>query len=218
MIQDIDFSALRNAMVAHQLQGRGVCSPLVIEAMRRVPREALVPDSERARAYEDGTLAIGSGQNISQPSSVAQMAEALDLRGGERVLDIGTGSGYGAAVLACMASRVYSIERIPELAERAARILADQGFDNVTVHCGDGTLGWPEQAPFEGIVVAAGAPAVPAALQQQLAVGGHLVIPVGSVQGVQSLLRVTRVSEQAFETRDLGGVRFVPLLGEQGWS
>ena len=218
MIQDIDFSALRNAMVTHQLQGRGVCSPLVIEAMRRVPREAFVPDSERTRAYEDGPLAIGSGQTISQPYIVALMAEALDLRGGERVLDIGTGSGYGAAVLACLASRVYSIERIPELAERAARILADQGFDNVTVHCGDGTLGWPEQAPFEGIVVAAGAPAVPAALQQQLAVGGHLVIPVGSGQGVQSLLRITRVSEQAFETRDLGGVRFVPLLGEQGWS
>lgn len=218
MIQDIDFSALRNAMVTHQLQSRGIDSPLVTEAMRRVPREAFVPDSERARAYEDGPLGIGAGQTISQPYIVALMADALDLQGGERVLDIGTGSGYGAAVLACMASRVYSIERIPELAERAKRILTEQGFDNVTVRCGDGTLGWPEQAPFEGIVVAAGAPAVPAALQQQLALGGHLVIPVGAGQGVQSLLRITRVSEQAFETRDLGGVRFVPLLGEQGWS
>jgi protein-L-isoaspartate(D-aspartate) O-methyltransferase len=146
------------------------------------------------------------------------MTEALDLEGGERVLDIGTGSGYAAAVLGCIASEVFSIERVRELADRAARTLAAEGFDNVRVRCGDGTIGWSEHQPFDGIIVAAGAPSVPESLKHQLAVGGHLVIPVGSEHSVQSLERITRLTENEFRTEDLGAVRFVPLIGEQGWS
>jgi len=205
-------------MVDYQIISRGIDDPLVVEAMRRVHREAFVPDSLRDAAYEDGPLPIGAGQTISQPYIVALMTDALELRGGERVLDIGTGSGYAAAVLACIAAEVFGIERIPELAERARKNLAAEGFDNIRVRCGDGTLGWPEEAPFDGITVAAGAPAVPDALKQQLAVGGHLVIPVGSENISQTLMRITRVSEDEFRTENLGGVRFVPLLGEQGWS
>lgn len=205
-------------MVDYQIISRGIDDPLVVEAMRRVHREAFVPDSLRDAAYEDGPLPIGAGQTISQPYIVALMTDALELRGGERVLDIGTGSGYAAAVLACIAAEVFSIERIPELAERARKNLVAEGFDNVRVRCGDGTIGWPEEAPFDGITVAAGAPAVPDALKHQLAVGGHLVIPVGSEHISQSLMRITRVAPDEFRTENLGGVRFVPLLGEQGWS
>ncbi len=205
-------------MVDYQIISRGIDDPLVVEAMRRVHREAFVPDSLRDAAYEDGPLPIGAGQTISQPYIVALMTDALELRGGERVLDIGTGSGYAAAILACIAAEVFGIERIPELAERARKNLVAEGYDNVRVRCGDGTMGWPEEAPFDGITVAAGAPAVPDALKHQLAVGGHLVIPVGSEHISQSLMRVTRVSQDEFRTENLGGVRFVPLLGEQGWS
>ncbi|MGF2733628.1 protein-L-isoaspartate(D-aspartate) O-methyltransferase [Marinobacter sp. DUT-1] len=212
------FISRRESMVDYQIISRGIDDPLVVEAMRRVHREAFVPDSLRDAAYEDGPLPIGAGQTISQPYIVALMTDALELRGGERVLDIGTGSGYAAAVLACIAAEVFGIERIPELAERARKNLAAEGFDNVRVRCGDGTLGWPEEAPFDGITVAAGAPAVPDTLKHQLAVGGHLVIPVGSEHISQTLMRVTRVSADEFRTENLGGVRFVPLLGEQGWS
>ena len=212
------FTPRRESMVDYQIISRGIDDPLVVEAMRRVHREAFVPGSLRDAAYEDGPLPIGAGQTISQPYIVALMTDALELRGGERVLDIGTGSGYAAAVLACIAAEVFSIERIPELAEQARKNLAAEGFDNVRVLCGDGTLGWPEEAPFDGITVAAGAPAVPDALKRQLAIGGHLVIPVGSEHISQTLMRVTRVSEDEFRTDNLGGVRFVPLLGEQGWS
>jgi len=208
----------RESMVDYQIISRGIDDPLVVEAMRRVHREAFVPDSLREAAYEDGPLPIGAGQTISQPYIVALMTDALELRGGERVLDIGTGSGYAAAVLACIAAEVFSIERIPELARQARKNLVAEGFDNVRVRCGDGTLGWPEEAPFDGISVAAGAPAVPDTLKHQLAVGGHLVIPVGSEHISQSLMRVTRVSRDKFRSENLGGVRFVPLLGEQGWS
>ncbi|RBP22256.1 protein-L-isoaspartate(D-aspartate) O-methyltransferase [Marinobacter pelagius] len=212
------FTSRRESMVDYQIISRGIDDPLVVEAMRRVHREAFVPESLRDAAYEDGPLPIGAGQTISQPYIVALMVDALELRGGERVLDIGTGSGYAAAVLACIAAEVFGIERIPELAEQARKNLAAENFDNVRVRCGDGTLGWPEEAPFDGITVAAGAPAVPDALKHQLAVGGHLVIPVGSEHISQTLIRVTRVSEDEFRTENLGGVRFVPLLGEQGWS
>lgn len=212
------FTSRRESMVDYQIISRGIDDPLVVEAMRRVHREAFVPDSLQDAAYEDGPLPIGAGQTISQPYIVALMTDALELRGGDRVLDIGTGSGYAAAVLACIAAEVFGIERIPELAERARKNLAAEGFDNVRVRCGDGTLGWPEEAPFDGITVAAGAPAVPDALKHQLAIGGHLVIPVGSEHISQTLMRVTRVSEDEFRTENLGGVRFVPLLGEQGWS
>ncbi len=205
-------------MVHYQLVARGIESPLVLEAMGRVAREKFVPESMQDCAYDDGPLPIGAGQTISQPYIVALMIEALDLQGGEKVLDIGTGSGYAAAVLACIASEVFSMERVPELAERANRTLVSEGFDNVVVRCGDGTLGWPEHQPFDGIIVAAGAPAVPEALKHQLAAGCHLVIPVGSEHSVQSLQRITRVTENEFRTEDFGAVRFVPLLGEQGWS
>lgn len=218
MTKSDEFESRRASMVDYQLIARGVESPLVLEAMGRVAREKFVPDDVRDSAYEDGPLPIGAGQTISQPYIVALMTEALDLRGGERVLDIGTGSGYAAAVLGCIASEVFSVERVPDLARQAARVLASEGFDNVVVRCGDGTLGWPEHQPFDGIVVAAGAPAVPEALKQQLAVGGHLVIPVGSEHAVQSLKRITRLADNEFRTEDLGAVRFVPLLGEQGWS
>ncbi|MEQ5814304.1 protein-L-isoaspartate(D-aspartate) O-methyltransferase [Marinobacter sp. NFXS11] len=218
MNQDNGFELQRASMVDFQLRARGIESPIVLEAMGRVPREHFIPERMKDCAYDDGPLPIGAGQTISQPYIVALMTEALNLEGGERVLDIGTGSGYAAAVLGCIASEVFSIERVPELADRAARTLAADGFDNVRVRCGDGTIGWPEHQPFDGIIVAAGAPAVPESLKHQLAVGGHLVIPVGSDHSVQSLERITRLTENEFRTEDLGAVRFVPLIGEQGWS
>jgi len=218
MNQDNGFELQRASMVDYQLRARGIGSPLVLEAMGRVPRERFIPERMKDCAYDDGPLPIGAGQTISQPYIVALMTEALDLEGGERVLDIGTGSGYAAAVLGCIASEVFSIERVRELADRAARTLAAEGFDNVRVRCGDGTIGWSEHQPFDGIIVAAGAPSVPDSLKHQLAVGGHLVIPVGSEHSVQSLERITRLTENEFRTEDLGAVRFVPLIGEQGWS
>ena len=176
------------------------------------------PKGYREFAYEDSPLPIEAGQTISQPYIVAFMIEGLALRGGETVLEIGAGSGYAAAVLAEIAGQVYTIERIEELAKSAALALADSGYDNVHVLHGDGTLGWPEQAPFDGIVVAAGGPEVPDSLKQQLKIGGRMVIPVGEHQDYQELVRVTRVSETEFETEDLAAVRFVPLVGAEGWN
>ncbi|MGP9833009.1 protein-L-isoaspartate(D-aspartate) O-methyltransferase [Marinobacter sp. NSM] len=213
-----DFNNLRADMVRYQLAGRGIFDSRVLEAMDRVPRERFIPEHLAGEAYEDYPLPIGWGQTISQPYIVALMAQALQLEGRERVLDIGTGSGYAAAVLASLALEVFSIERIPELAEQARRNLEQAGFSQVHVHCGDGTLGWPEAAPFDGICVAAGAPAVPETLKQQLAVGGRLIIPVGSEHSVQRLVCITRRTDADFEREDFGDVRFVPLLGEQGWS
>lgn len=218
MNQHQDFASRRAWMVENQILGRGITAAPVVTAMRRVPREKFVSPSLIDEAYDDGPLPIGFGQTISQPYIVALMADAMDLTGGEVVLDIGTGSGYAAAVIASIAARVFSIERVPELAESAAQTLAAEGYDHVVVRCGDGTLGWPEQAPFDGICVAAGAPVVPEALKQQLRVGCHLVIPVGSAHTVQRLRRITRLSETEFCDQSLGDVRFVPLLGEQGWS
>ncbi|KXO07810.1 MULTISPECIES: protein-L-isoaspartate(D-aspartate) O-methyltransferase [Marinobacter] len=213
-----DFNNLRADMVRYQLAGRGIFDSRVLEAMDRVPRERFIPEHLAGEAYEDYPLPIGWGQTISQPYIVALMAQALQLEGRERVLDIGTGSGYAAAVLASLALEVFSIERIPELAEQARRNLERAGFSQVHVRCGDGTLGWPEAAPFDGICVAAGAPAVPETLKQQLAVGGRLIIPVGSEHSVQRLVCITRRTDADFEREDFGDVRFVPLLGEQGWS
>lgn len=213
-----DFNNLRADMVRYQLAGRGIFDSRVLEAMDRVPRERFIPEHLAGEAYEDYPLPIGWGQTISQPYIVALMAQALQLEGRERVLDIGTGSGYAAAVLASLALEVFSIERIPELAEQARRNLEQAGFSQVHVHCGDGTLGWPEAAPFDGICVAAGAPVVPETLKQQLAVGGRLIIPVGSEHSVQRLVCITRRTDADFEREDFGDVRFVPLLGEQGWS
>jgi protein-L-isoaspartate(D-aspartate) O-methyltransferase len=186
--------------------------------MGRVPRELFVPEHLRVEAYEDHPLPIGRGQTISQPYIVALMAEALQLKGRERVLDIGTGSGYAAAVLASMALEVFSMEKIPEVASQAEKNLQQAGFSQVRVKTGDGSQGWPEAAPFDGICVAAGAPAVPDSLKEQLSVGGRLVIPVGLEQGLQRLLLITRRSDQEFDRREIGDVRFVPLLGQEGWS
>ena len=186
--------------------------------MRNVPREAFVPERLREFAYADAPLPIAEGQTISQPYIVAMMTEALQLNGGEDVLEIGTGSGYAAAVLSRIAGNVYTVERIGQLAERAATVLNDLDFRNVHVLHADGTRGWPDHAPYDAIIVAAGGPEVPESLKRQLKIGGRLVIPVGVDRGVQELVRVTRVAEHKYREEDLAGVRFVPLVGAEGWA
>ena len=208
----------REAMVDFQIRDRGVRAPAVLDAMLKVPREAFVPAAMCDLAYEDSALPIAAGQTISQPYIVAMMMEALELKSGDRVLDVGTGSGYAAAVLACIAKQVYSIERIEELAVDAQRVLQAEGFSNIAVRIGDGSLGWPEAAPFDAITVAAGAPVVPEALKQQLTIGGRMVLPVGSSEHGQKLLRITRISETEFESEELAAVRFVPLIGKAAWN
>lgn len=213
-----DFAKQRGAMVSHQIAGRGVRSPLVLDAMRSVPREAFLPVNQGDFAYEDAPLPIAEGQTISQPYIVALMTEALALQGGEKVLEIGTGSGYAAAVLSRIASSVYTVERIEQLAAKAAATLAALGYRNVHVLHADGTLGWPDHAPYDAIVVAAGGPAVPQALKAQLKIGGRLVIPVGPDRQLQELVRVTRLSANEYKTEAIADVRFVPLVGAQGWG
>jgi len=213
-----DYSGQRDRMVRRQIAGRGVRSQKVLDAMRKVPRERFLPEGQAVWAYDDGPLPIGDGQTISQPYIVAYMTEALALEGGETVLEIGTGSGYAAAVLAEIAAEVYTIERIEGLAAMASSVLNDLGYNNVHVRQGDGTLGWPEHAPFDGIVVTAGGPDVPDTLKHQLKIGGRLVIPVGHTTRYQELIRVTRIGEAEFKTEDLVPVRFVPLIGEEGWE
>ncbi len=213
-----DFSRLRHEMVETAIFDRGVRSELVLDAMRKVRREAFLPKNLREFAYEDTPLPIEGGQTISQPYIVAFMIEALGLEGGERVLEIGAGSGYAAAVLSEIAGEVYTVERIGQLAEKAASTLHDLGYHRVHVLHGDGTKGWPEHAPYDGIVVAAGGPAVPDSLKEQLKIGGRLVIPVGRDPRLQELVRITRVSEDEYKREDLADVRFVPLVGEEGWE
>jgi protein-L-isoaspartate(D-aspartate) O-methyltransferase len=212
-----DFTRLRDEMVEHAIKARGVRSELVLDAMRAVAREAFLPAELREFAYEDAPLPIEESQTISQPYIVALMTEALALQGGERVLEIGTGSGYAAAILAQIAGEVYSVERIGQLAEKAASRLAGLGYHNVHVRHADGTQGWPEHAPYDGIVVAAAGPTIPQSLKEQLKVGGRLIIPIGSDSRSQELVRVTRVSESEYERVDLADVRFVPLIGQEGW-
>lgn len=214
----IDQSQQRDWMVKHQIEARGVKSRRVLEAMRTVPRELFLPAALHEFAYEDAPLPIAGNQTISQPYIVAMMIDALDLKGGENVLDIGTGSGYAAAVLSCIAARVYSVERIVQLAEDAKAVFQAHGFNNIHVMQGDGTRGWPEHAPYDAIIVAAGGPMVPESLKNQLKIGGRLIIPVGFDQFSQELIRVTRIGEHEFKTEDLADVRFVPLLGEEGWK
>ena len=213
-----DLSKLREHMVEKQIAARGVRSKIVLDAMRKVPREAFLPERLREFAYEDSPLPIAAGQTISQPYIVALMTEALDLEGGENVLEIGTGSGYAAAVLAEIAADVYTVERIGQLAEKAASTLQDLGYSNVHVMHGDGTLGWAAAAPYDAIIVAAGGPQVPESLKEQLKVGGRLVIPVGADPRVQELVRVTRTSHAGFKSEDIADVRFVPLVGKEGWA
>jgi protein-L-isoaspartate(D-aspartate) O-methyltransferase len=187
----------------------------VLEAMARVPREKFVSADLRAFAYDNRPLPIGHGQTISQPLIVAMMTEALGLKGHEKVLELGTGSGYQAAILAELTARVVTVERIAPLAEQAAAVLAELGYHNVEVHLAGDTLGWPEGAPYEGIVVTAAAPGVPPALVEQLAPGGRLVIPVGA-RDVQELLLATN-SAGGLTVKRLGSCRFVPLVGAGGW-
>jgi protein-L-isoaspartate(D-aspartate) O-methyltransferase len=212
-----DFDEARRRMVQHQLAARGISDPLVLAAMGKVPRERFVPAREAGLAYRDGPLPIGEGQTISQPYIVAVMTEALGLHGGDRVLEIGTGSGYAAAVLAVIAAEVYTIERIETLAASARRRLRELGYANVHVQHGDGSLGWPEHAPYDAIVVTAGGPEVPRSLRQQLAIGGRLVMPVGPTSRSQRLVRVVRTGEEIYDRETLEDVCFVPLIGAEGW-
>jgi protein-L-isoaspartate(D-aspartate) O-methyltransferase len=206
----------RTKMVDAHLARRGIKDPLVLDAFRRVPRHEFVTPEQHAAAYDDAPLPIGDGQTISQPYVVAITVEKLGLQGHERVLEIGTGSGYAAAILGTIAREVVTVERIPALALAAAERLSRLGYDNVRVHCADGTLGWPDTAPYEAICVAAGAPRPPPALLAQLAIGGRLVLPHGPREQ-QRLVRITRRDEVTYDEADLGEVRFVPLLGSEGW-
>jgi protein-L-isoaspartate(D-aspartate) O-methyltransferase len=204
-------------MVERQIHQRGVSDARVLEAMRRIPREDFVPEDLRDEAYADRPLAIGEGQTISQPYIVARMAEAARLSPDDRVLEVGAGSGYSAAVLASLAGDVHTIERHPALAMAAARRLAEAGIYNAHVHLGDGSVGFTAKAPFDAIVVTAAGPRVPETLLAQLAPGGRLVMPVGAAEGDQTLVRITRGTDGPWRREDLGAVRFVPLLGREGW-
>jgi protein-L-isoaspartate(D-aspartate) O-methyltransferase len=207
------YAAVRAEMVDQQIAGRDVTDEKVLAAMRAVPRHEFVPEQWREFAYDDSPLPIGLGQTISQPYIVAVMTELAAVPEGGRVLEVGTGSGYGAAVLAQVASHVYTIEILEPLAERAKATLARLGYDNVTVRAGDGYRGWPEQAPFDAIVVTAAPLEVPEPLKQQLKVGGRLVLPVGARGGRQELKLITR-TRQGFREETVFGVKFVPMTGE----
>ncbi len=215
---EIDYAARRRLMVEDHISARGVRSELVLDAMGTVPRENFLPEHLREFAYDDTPLPIGEGQTISQPYIVAFMVEALALEGGEKVLEIGAGSGYAAAILSRIAGEVYTVERIGELAARASEKLSDLGYKNVHVLHADGTRGWPEHAPYDAIIVAAGGPQIPKTLKSQLKIDGRLVIPVGTDPRGQELVRVTRISEDDYKTEDIADVRFVPLVGAEGWA
>jgi protein-L-isoaspartate(D-aspartate) O-methyltransferase len=213
-----DLAHERERMVERQLASRGVRDSHVLEAMREVPREAFVPDGLQEFAYRDTALPIEEGQTISQPYIVGAMIEAAAIRPGDKVLEIGAGSGYAAAVMSRIAGEVYAIERRERLSLLAAERMRRLGYDNVEIRTGDGSKGWPAEAPFDAILVAAGGPAVPQVLKNQLDIGGRLVMPVGTSQREQRLVKVTRADANRFEEEDLGGVMFVPLIGEHGWA
>ncbi len=204
--------------MVNQIAERGVRNPVVLAAMRRVPRELFLPEELGEFAYHDTPLPIEGGQTISQPYIVALMIESVEPRTGDRALEIGTGSGYAAAVLSEVVGEVYTVERHERLAKLASGRLADLGYSKVKVIHGDGTLGWAEYAPYDVILVTAGGPQVPKPLLEQLAIGGRLIIPVGETARLQHLVRVTRTSQDNFDDEDLGEVRFVPLIGAEGWD
>ncbi|MGD0625095.1 MAG: protein-L-isoaspartate(D-aspartate) O-methyltransferase [Thermodesulfobacteriota bacterium] len=211
-----DFKKERLAMVEEQLRRRGIHDQRLLAVMANIPRHSFVSSDYQLAAYEDRPLPIGEGQTISQPYMVAVMTQSLELKGDERVLEIGTGSGYQTAILAEMAKTIFTIERIQELLLRAQKILQELGYENIFFLTGDGTKGWPEKAPFDGIIVTAGAPEIPQTLTSQLAEGGRLVIPVGP-RYTQTLYKVTRKRNQ-FTEEDLTGCVFVPLVGDFGWK
>ncbi|MGD8254126.1 MAG: protein-L-isoaspartate(D-aspartate) O-methyltransferase [Syntrophobacterales bacterium] len=212
----MEFATARNRMVESQLVSRGIKDTRVLDTMRKVPRHRFVEEALVSQAYNDHPLPIGEKQTISQPYMVALMTEALDLQGDEKILEIGTGSGYQTAILAELAEKIYSIERIRSLSIRARRILDELGYFNVVLKVGDGTVGAKKEAPFDGIIVTAGSPEIPQPLVDQLAMGGRLVVPVGD-KYTQSLMKVVRTKEGITKT-DLGGCRFVNLLGRHGWK
>ena len=211
------FTEQRKQMVERQIRRRGIRDQAIVDALREVPRERFVAEEYIASAYDDTALPIPAGQTISQPYVVALMIQALQLSADDQVLEVGSGSGYAAAIVSRVASEVYAVERHEELVTYARKRLAALGYDNVHVRHADGTMGWPEHAPYDGILVSASGPHVPQPLREQLAVGGRLVMPLGQARGMQTLVRLTRTDEDKFQKKDLGGVRFVPLIGEQGW-
>jgi len=211
-----DYARQCERMIAEQIVRRGLNEPRLLAALEATPRHLFVPQEYRHAAYEDGALPIGYGQTISQPYIVALMTDLLHLKGGERVLEVGTGSGYQAAILGMLAGEVHTIEYLPELAASAGKLLKELGLDNIHLHIGDGSLGWPASAPYEGILVAAAAPQTPRALLEQLADGGRLVLPVGG-RGLQQL-EVWKRKGDNYETDSVLSVAFVPLRGEQGWD
>ncbi|MFN2111531.1 MAG: protein-L-isoaspartate(D-aspartate) O-methyltransferase [Anaerolineales bacterium] len=212
----INYEAARRRMVEGQIVARGITSPRVLEAFLDVPRHLFVPANQQVYAYQDGPLPIGLGQTISQPYIVAYMTDKLALKGDERVLEIGTGSGYQSAILSQLAGEIHSIERHPQLADLAQKLLRDLGCDNVTVHVGDGTHGLVDYAPFQAVIVTAAGPEVPSPLLDQLDEGGRLIMPVGGRGG--QLLKLFRRVEGEIQHEDLSPVAFVPLIGDHGWS
>jgi protein-L-isoaspartate(D-aspartate) O-methyltransferase len=213
------YAKQRKKMVDAQIRSRGMTDERVLRAMEKIPRHLFVDAGLVDQAYNDNPLPIGEKQTISQPYIVAIMTEALELKGREKVLELGTGSGYQAAILAELADRVFTIERIASLAQKARKLLESLNYYNVVIRVGDGTYGWREEAPFDAILVAAGSPSIPRTLVEQLAVGGRLVIPVGG-RASQSLIKLTRLSAdpENVKKEDLGGCRFVSLIGEHGWK
>lgn len=211
-----DFKKERLAMAEGQLRKRDIVDPRVLGAMAAIPRHAFVSAEYQVAAYEDRPLPIGEGQTISQPYMVAVMTQSLDLKGEERVLEVGTGSGYQTAILAELAKTIFTVERLQALIQRAQKILQELGYSNIFFFAGDGTKGWPEKAPFDGIIVTAGAPEIPQTLTSQLADGGRLVIPVGP-RYTQTLYKVTRKGNR-FTEEEITGCVFVPLVGDFGWK
>ena len=213
-----DFAALREQMVEEQIKARGLGDPLLLAALLEVPREQFVSPSYGAQSYGDHPLPIAAGQTISQPYIVALMIEAAGIKPGDRVLEVGAGSGYAAAVISRIAAHLIAIERQPELVATASERVERLGYDNVRIVEGDGTRGWPEAAPYDAILAAASGSHLPKPLIDQLAEGGRLVMPLGEPGWVQQLVKVTKAKDGPLTQEDLGAVRFVPLIGEEGWS
>jgi protein-L-isoaspartate(D-aspartate) O-methyltransferase len=210
------FTRERENMLSVQIAGRGIVDERILDAMRTIPRHLFVPKESQQNAYEDFPLPIGYQQTISQPYIVAFMTNMLDLQGNEQVLEVGTGSGYQAAVLSLLVKKVHTLERIPELAERARQTLQELGIKNVEVHVGDGSLGWPQDAPYQAILVTAAAPAAPQALLDQLDSGARMIIPVGGQ--FQQVLELWRREKEGLKSEAILPVAFVPLKGKQGWN